>query len=282
MTTNSSQFGGKWTKEKLDILEKYLDSYTTALKNQKFDLVYIDAFAGDGFINTVSDAESGTKEFLEGSVLRALNIEDKPFDQLVFVEQNPDRIERLEKLVEEYSIHRVVEIKQADANDFLSTCGKFLKGKRGVLFLDPFSTEVSWQTIEKIAEYESLDTWLLFPVSAISRMLPKERRPDEISKNLVECLNKVYGDESWRELYTENPQQTLFGEPGYERKPGVDGLVRIYKEKLRSLLGQRFLENHRDLKNSRNSTLFAFMFFVGNPKGIGPAVRIAKHILDEI
>ncbi len=282
MTTDSSQFGGKWTKEKLKILENYLDSYTTALKNQSFDLVYIDAFAGDGFINTVSDAESDTKEFLEGSVLRALKINDKPFDQLVLIEKNPHRIERLETLVEEYSNHRDVKIEQADANDYLSTCGKFLRGKRGVLFLDPFSTEVSWQTLEKIAGYESLDTWLLFPVSAISRMLPREKRPDEISENLVECLNKVYGDESWRELYTESPQQTLFGEPGYERNPGIDGLVRIYKEKLRSLLGRRFLEKHRDLKNSKNSTLFAFMFFVGNQKGISLAGKIANHILDEI
>ena len=280
--TNSIRFGGEWTKQKLNILEKYLDSYTTALKYQTFDLVYIDAFAGDGFINTVSGPESDTKEFLEGSVLRALKIDDKPFDQLVFVEKNPDRIERLETLVEECSNHRVVKIEQADANDFLSRCDKFLRGKRGVLFLDPFSTEVSWQTIEKIAGYESLDTWLLFPVSAISRMLPREKRPDEISENLVECLNKVYGDESWRELYTESPQQTLFGEPGYERQPGIDGLVRIYKEKLRVLLGERFLEKHRDLKNSKNSTLFAFMFFVGNPRGIGPAGRIANHILDEI
>lgn len=282
MTTDSSRFGGKWTKEKLNILEKYLDAYTTALKNQNFELVYIDAFAGDGFINTVSDAESDTKEFLEGSVLRALKIDNKPFDRLVFVEKNPGRIERLETLVENYSNHRDVKIEQADANDYLSTCGEFLRGKRGVLFLDPFSTEVSWQTIEKIAGYESLDTWLLFPVSAISRMLPREKRPDEISENLVECLNKVYGDGSWRELYTESPQQTLFGEPEFEREPGIDGLVRIYKEKLRSLLGMRFLEKHRDLKNSKNATLFAFMFFVGHPKGIVPAGKIAKHILDKI
>ena len=37
-------FGGPWTQEKLKILERYLDAYTTALKNQPFKLVYIDAF----------------------------------------------------------------------------------------------------------------------------------------------------------------------------------------------------------------------------------------------
>jgi len=43
-------FGGPWTQHKLKILELYLDAYTTALKNQPFKLVYIDAFAGTGHI----------------------------------------------------------------------------------------------------------------------------------------------------------------------------------------------------------------------------------------
>jgi len=38
------QFGGEWTQEKLQILERYLDAYTTALKSKPFKLVYIDAF----------------------------------------------------------------------------------------------------------------------------------------------------------------------------------------------------------------------------------------------
>ena len=40
----ATQFGGLWTIEKLEILECYLDAYTTALKNKPFGLLYIDAF----------------------------------------------------------------------------------------------------------------------------------------------------------------------------------------------------------------------------------------------
>ena len=46
MTANA--FGGLWTKEKLDVLRDYLGFYCKALSGQKFDLVYIDAFAGTG------------------------------------------------------------------------------------------------------------------------------------------------------------------------------------------------------------------------------------------
>ena len=52
---------------------------------------------------------------------------------------------------------------------------------RGVLFLDPFATEVEWSTIEKIAGFKALDTWILFPVSAITRMMPRSKNPTTIS-----------------------------------------------------------------------------------------------------
>lgn len=42
------KFGGPWTRQKLECLGKYLSAYTTALKNQPLELLYIDAFAGTG------------------------------------------------------------------------------------------------------------------------------------------------------------------------------------------------------------------------------------------
>ena len=47
-------FGGDWTKEKLDLLAKYLSAYVKIFaKNpqaQFFHTVYVDAFAGTGYI----------------------------------------------------------------------------------------------------------------------------------------------------------------------------------------------------------------------------------------
>jgi len=36
MSNAAQEFGGRWTKEKLGILRRYLDAYTKALKHQKF------------------------------------------------------------------------------------------------------------------------------------------------------------------------------------------------------------------------------------------------------
>ena len=63
---------------------------------------------------------------------------------------------------------------------------------------------------------------------------------------------------------------------------GVDGLIGIYKKKLSSLFGNRFLQKSQTLKNSKNSALFEFLFCIGNSKGIEPAKRIATHILEHM
>ena len=74
----------------------------------------------------------------------------------------------------------------------------------------------------------------------------------------------------------------LFGVKEYKRTHGVSGLVEIYKDKLGELFGDRFLRESCPLKNSNNSELFEFLFCVGNERGIGPAKKIAEHILGHI
>ena len=99
MRSANTSFGGPWTEEKLAILKKYLDAYTTALKNQPFRLIYIDAFAGTGEVELTS-ADEGKKEFIEGSARIAVDVDDKPFDEYIFVEKDQDRCMQLNSLRE--------------------------------------------------------------------------------------------------------------------------------------------------------------------------------------
>ena len=288
-------FGGPWTTEKLDILERYLNSYTTALMNQPFRLVYIDAFAGSGEINIgecgVSEFDSDS--FVTGSTERALRVVDRPFDQLVFVEKQADSFD---KLVELKSRHpdRLIDVEQDDANTFLAglTRRSFLNGPvthgyvdwRGVLFVDPFGTELEWATVQHIAGVQRLDMWLLFPVGAIGRMLPLSRNPDDVEPKWVDRLSTVFGGDHWRKLYSLSPQQSLFGDEVIEREKGVQGLLSIYKDRLREAFGERVLDKSRTLTNSKNSPLFEFIFCVGSPseKAIKAAKRIARHLVRDI
>ena len=275
-----ASYGGQWTIEKLEILERYLDAYTTALKNTPFKLMYIDAFAGTGWIELHNEDGDAT-DFLSGSAKRAIEVGGKPFDRLVFVEQNPNRCTELD-LLRADNLGRDVRIENSEANSFLRGLREDWRGWRGVLFLDPFATDVEWSTIETIAGFNALDTWILFPTGAIARMLPLSRKPDDISSQWTKRLTQVFGDESWQYLYQESPQGDLFGDSRDERDPGVNGLISVYKKKLKTLFDKRLLEKSRTLKNSKNSPLFEFMFCVGNPKGITLAKRIANHILEHM
>lgn len=42
------EFGGEHTELKLEVIGSYLQRFNTVLKNQNFERVYIDAFAGAG------------------------------------------------------------------------------------------------------------------------------------------------------------------------------------------------------------------------------------------
>lgn len=285
-----NQFGGAWTQEKLDILKEYLDSYTTALKEkprkeQSFRLLYIDAFAGTGRVEqwTQGSGQNDRSKFIDGSANVALSIENKSFDELIFIEKDEDKCSKLERLREDRP-DRNIRIEKADANQYLRNLQRNWRTCRGVLFLDPFGAQVDWSTIEAIAGYKALDTWILFPTSAITRMLPRSRMPDDISPQRAHTLTRVYGDESiWRAMYEESRQGELFNnERLIERDAGAKRLLNIYKGRLRKLFGKRFLEQSKTLRNSRNSPLYEFMFCVSSdrPAAIGLAKKIAKHLLD--
>lgn len=283
---DTMNFGGPPTIEKLDIVKEYLNAYTTALKykprkDNPFKLMYIDAFAGTGEYKSRQEDPSGAQVVIDGSSRRAINIKNKPFDRLIFVEKDPDRYGNLLRLKSE-NRYRNIQVENLDANSFLRNMREDWRKWRGVLFLDPFATDVEWSTIVKVAEFNALDTWLLFPISAITRILPTSKKPDDVSRKWADKLTRIFGDDSWRDLYRASPQQPLFGCELSERDPGIDGIRRIYRDKLKGLFEQRFMEKSKVFVNSKNTPLFEFMFCVGNsgPKAIQTAQKIAGHILD--
>lgn len=284
----SLPFGGLWTEQKLNIVEKYLKSFTTALKDQTFNLMYIDAFAGTGLIAARDDGPArlilplkrARREFLEGSALRAMRIKNKRFDRLIWIEQDIDNYTALCRIRDEHNDDRI-QVYNTDANDFLSKHYFNSTQWRGVLLLDPFGTQVQWATIERIARLRMLDMWILFPVWTIERMLPRTKIVPGKSGCLEGRLNAVYGCDAWNGLYRNETRLSLFDshrEIAW-RERGARGLTAIYKNRLRDLFGSRFLDQSLPLKNSKNRVLFELMFCVGHPNGIPLARRIARHLV---
>ena len=277
-------FGGSWTRKKLEILRLYLNAYTTILKNQTFRLVYVDAFAGEGVWSSSVDPAYTTEDYgefyqvHEGSPKIALSIQNKPFDTFVFIEKDPNRCKKLEKLSSEFP-DRDIEIKNGDANSEIDTfCRSMGTYDRAVVFLDPFATQVSWNTVSNLAHTKKVDCWILFPLSAIARMMPVSAEPTEV---MSEHLDRIFGERSFwhKEVYHEQAQQNMFDDaPVNVRTRGSKQIAACYRNRLDDTF-EMIATTPRTFYNSKLSPLFELYFAASNPTGAPKAVEIADHIL---
>lgn len=286
----TQMFGGDWTQQKLEMLKKYLAAYTTALKNQPFELVYIDAFAGTGYREAKSKdvgkvqpffelAEEEPQQFLDGSARIALQIRPK-FHAYVFVEQSPKRFAGLTKLKDEYpELADCINLEQGNCNDYLQRiCRDWnWRRRRAVLFLDPFGMQVDWETLEAVAGTKGIDVWILFPLSAVNRVFQQDGK---IPDSWRQRVDRSFGTSDWYEhFYDEKTDHTLFGDVSRRRKVSTfRSISEYYNKRLKSIFAA-VAENSLVLRNSRKSPLFLLCFAVGNARGAPIAIRIAQHIL---
>lgn len=293
------RFGGDWTTAKLDVLAKYLASYTTALKekpskNRPFRKGYIDAFAGTGYRDARRDDESGKpsqglllpdlaeqepQALLDGSARLALKTEPR-FDRYVFIERRVERCAQLEALKAEFPhLASDIQIRHGDANtEIQELCKKDWSSHRAVLFLDPYGMQVEWRTIESIAGTKAIDLWLLFPLGiGVNRLL---KRSGDIPESWRRRLNTLLGTEDWYEdFYRVESMPTLFG--GAEDrvvKATTDTIGRYFNERMKSIFAA-VAEHPKVLRNSANSPLYLLCFAAGNQNGAAIALRIANHLL---
>lgn len=286
------KFGGDWTQEKLARVSSYLTAYTTTLKNMPFNLVYIDAFAGTGYRNSKSEdkkqeycsfdlVDEDAEALHAGSARIALETSPR-FAEYYFIEQDAAKCAELEKLKPEYPDKaKDIHIVNDDANTAISRiCDTWKKNRslRGVLFLDPFGMNVSWQTIETIAKTEAIDMWYLFPLGVgVNRLLTKDGNiPDTWQRK----LDNIFGDSGWRDTFYKREVITgLFEDMEVTTKTGDLKQIADYFVKRLETIFPGVVKKPLPLYNSKNNPLYLLCFACGNKKGAPIALKIAGHIL---
>jgi three-Cys-motif partner protein len=270
---------GRWSEEKLRLLAQYLKAYSVIMNNQKTpnnptgkpwlrEYYYIDAFAG----SVRPRAKEDEQRYIDGSPLRALQTEPK-FDAYWFIDVSPKRIERVERLREEFP-DRVIEIRQENCNEVLRNniipLISYSSRRRAFIFLDPYGLQVDWETVRELANTRTCDIFVNFSVMGVTRLLPREQSPDP---EIVEQLNKVMGSTDWiTQLYREPPatQLNLFGdqaEPPLTRDTiQAEWLARLYREQLRDLFPH--VSEPVLMRNSTNSVLYALCLASHNPTAV--------------
>lgn len=297
---------GNHTQQKLAVIAEYLAFYSTALNNKNFELVYIDAFAGTGFLSgpTKDKDDAGLElisEHIEevdempGSAVLALGV-NPPIRSLFFIENKRNRFEKLEELKLKYP-ERNIKFLHDDANQAVVDLCNNLEwrgknspghGRRAVLFLDPFGLSVEWKTLETIAQTEAIDLWYLFPTHGVLRQATKNANDIDDSKR--NALNRIFGGDWWREEFygkiRYKKTDDLLGrmiervDETNERTANAKDVEAAFCEKLATIFPY-VNSNPLRLYGHNNHHAFSLFFAVSNPnqKAITLAKTGAEHLL---
>lgn len=209
---------GRWAKDKYFYIGRYLDLFSTAMKNI-WNLYYIDLFAGCGKCRVRDSGEE-----IDGSALMSLNIRF-PFTKYLFVDSNPEALDSLEKRIKSSGSLDRVKLLHGDCNERVEEIIKEIpqKGSLCLAFIDPTGLQIKFATIKQLTEERRIDLIITFPEGmAIKRNL-------EIFLNQGHSLlDDFMGDTSWREQY----RKELVALHSFDRKRKF---VELYREKLESI-----------------------------------------------
>ena len=287
--TQQVMFGGSWTQQKLEVLSKYLSAYAKIFaknpKAQFYTTSYVDAFAGTGlirrpalggFASLFPEMAEAEEKFRKGSVRRALEVEPS-FDKFVFIEKNAKKCKELKAVAAEFPKKKVSVINEDANSALLKWCSNLnTQRERAVVFLDPFGASVEWKVISALAKTRAVDLWILFPCSAVNRMLMRNRKPQGA---LAERLTKVFGTADWeKSFYSSRKFRPLFTEtPVEEDHKSVDHreIIDFFMARLRKEF--EAVADPKPLHNSR-TLLFMLIFAAGNAASAKTGIKIANSI----
>lgn len=275
------EFGGSWTERKLTVLRKYLELYSRALrhspsKERPFRRVYIDAFAGTGVRHAKRLASLPLFDLPEldavtkGSARLALELEP-PFDCYYLIELARNRASKLIALKTEFPT-RSIEVINDDSNRAVTSLCESLDWRhtRGVVFLDPYGLQVSWQTLAAISRTRALDIWFLFPTGiGLNRLLTKS---GQIPKEWRIAIDRILGTRDWwPEFYRVETDGDLFGEVRYKnvKDASAPKLERFIYKRLGTIFPFVW-DQPVQLTNSKGQVMYLLWMMSANPS---PKVR---------
>jgi three-Cys-motif partner protein len=284
------KFGGRtWTQDKLDRVRKYLVAYSTIMQKRKFRYAYIDGFAGTGYHELKDDEDdSGSLfaeldepavDFLDGSARIALQVAPR-FHKYIFIEKSRRKTAELEKLRADFPEKAGdIIIANEEANAYLQNLclQRSWAERRAVLFIDPFGMQLSWETVSAIAKTKAIDTWILFPVSAVNRLLKKDGNIPAAWRNR---LDTMFGDPGWFDVFFPEEMLPLLDDGSTVRRKvaDLDLIGKYFNQRLQTVFAG-VAPNPYTLRNTQGAPLFLLCFAAANPHAVAPAIKIAQDIL---
>jgi three-Cys-motif partner protein len=288
-----NNFGGKWTKEKIEILVEYAQAYLAIMNfyahQYKWKLLYFDGFAGSGSIaKELKENEEETLSFdqvqqvLVGAAVRILEITDpRSFDMYYFVEKDTNHFKTLKENTKKKYTQKIY-VSNDDCNKKLEDLAQFLLKNRkykSLLYLDPYGTQIAWESLVGLKGL-SVDMWILVPTGlAINRSLKNDGNNlvDAHVKGLIRFLG-ITEEEIKEHFYDKRITQNLFGkleEQSVKKGRIIERILLLYTNRLNTIF--KHVSRPYVLKTEKNNVLYHFMLASNNEI----AVKIANEIVDK-
>lgn len=249
-----------WTRAKLEILEDYLNRFTTASKSVS-ERVYLDAFAGEGI-----GVDRLTSEEFAGSVRIALQTSDPPFTKIRLFEQ-PAKAARLQRVLQTDYPDRDIRVYPGDCNVEIPRALAELSDVAWAptfAFLDPDGMELAWETVEALARHRTgsqnlrVELWLLFNDMGLLRTLALN---EELPERAAARATRLFGTEKWRRIY-ELRRDSVSSVGGWEARRGYLNLLRW---RLKDL-GYRWTMP-LEFRNLQNRPMYEMIFATAHEAG---------------
>ena len=273
------EFGGDWTKNKIEILVKYAKAYLKIMKDKTYwKLLYFDGFAGSGFI--IKDKMPDI-EITIGAARRIVEIEEpRGFDYYYFVEKNKANAKLLASSTKDVFPNKEITIREDDCNLKLAELSKFLLSPKGrnfrvLAYIDPYGMQLEWKSIKNLSKTK-IDIWILVPTGmGVNRLLKKNGDISEIWLKRLELFLGMDSSTIKSLFYKTETDYTLFGEEEHikKEKDAINMSANIYKDRLKSVFS--FVSQPYILKSTLGNIMY-HMFMASNN---GTAIKIADQII---
>ena len=200
---------GPWSGDKLYFVSYFSSLFNGGMKTKWPHRIYVDLFSGPGLCRDRTNGE----EFL-GSPLQALHCAT-PFTELIFNDKNPRFIDALKIRQKREFPEANVRYHNLDCNAAASKIGSEIPDDALVLaFVDPWTYEVTFNALTKLAHSSSTDLIVTFHTGAIKRNVQHE----------IESVDQFLGDANWRDRYWQ-----ASGDPS---KPPTYVLLETFQDSL--------------------------------------------------
>lgn len=254
---------GAWGEKKYKLVGGYCDIFTTGMRYKWGKLVYIDLFSGSGYAR-IKD----TNKIVKSSALISLSIPNK-FDKYIFCEADEDKLNALKSRVKREFPNIDVEYVLGDSNENISKIVSIVPkhtDTQGILrfcFVDPFSLNLKFETIDKLSRVGKIDFLIL-----LALLMDANRNFVYYVEENSKKIDDFIGDTNWRIPFKNGDVRS---------EDFIKFLSDKYDVNMKNLGYVEPVDKHRVKIDNKNIPLYYLAFYSKNPRGNDFFKKVEKY-----